>query len=194
MKLSEWAKQQGISYTTAWRWFKAGTLPVSHTQLPSGTILVHPPKVDLAEAAETAALYARVSDDDQKSDLDRQLGRLATFATNQGMVIVKSVSEIGSGVNNRRPELIRLLADPKIRVIVVEHRDRLMRFGSEYIESTLVASERKLIVVDESERKDDLIQDMIELLTSFCTKLYGRHSAKNRALNAISAIKDVGPE
>ena len=186
MKLSEWAKRQGITYKTAWRWFKAGVLPVPHTQLPSGTILVHPPE---AGPSEAGVLYARVSSADQKADLDRQLGRLATFATNQSIVVVKSVSEIGSGLNGHRPKLMKLLNDQKMRVIVVEHRDRLARFGSEYIEAALVASGRKLIVVDKAEMKDDLVQDMIDVLTSFCARLYGRRSAKNRALNAVAAAR-----
>jgi predicted site-specific integrase-resolvase len=187
MKLSEWAKRQGITYKTAWRWFKAGALPVPHTQLPSGTILVHPPEVG---SSETAALYARVSSGDQKPDLERQLGRLTTFATSQGMAVVKSVSEVGSGLNGHRPKLMKLLADRDVQVIVVEHRDRLARFGSEYIEATLAASGRKLVVVDTGEMKDDLVQDMIDVLTSFCARLYGRRSAKSRALKAVAATQE----
>jgi putative resolvase len=186
MKLSEWGKRQGITDKTAWRWFKAGALPVPHTQLPSGTILVHPPEVG---SSETAALYARVSSGDQKPDLD-QLGRLTTFATSQGMAVVESVSEVGSGLNGHRPKLMKLLADRDVPVIVVDHRDRLARFGSEYIEATLAASGRKLVEVDTGEMKDDLVQDMIDVLTSFCVRLYGRRSAKNRALKAVAATQE----
>jgi len=71
----------------------------------------------------------------------------------------------------------------------VEHRDRLMRFGYEYVESALKAQGRQLIVVDESELQDDLVQDMIEVLTSFCARLYGRRSAKNKAKKALAAIQ-----
>lgn len=187
MKLSEWAKRQGITYKTAWRWFKAGALPVPYTQLPSGTILVHPPE---AGPSGRAVLYARVSSGDQKPDLERQLGRLTAFATGQGMAVVKSVSEVGSGLNGHRPKLMKLLADREVQVIVVEHRDRLARFGSEYIEATLTASGRKLVVVDTGEMKDDLVQDMIDVLTSFCARLYGRRSAKNRALKAMAATQE----
>lgn len=185
--MSEWARRQGITYKTAWRWFKAGALPIPHTQLPSGTILVHPPE---AGSSETVALYARVSSGDQKPDLERQLGRLTTFATGRGMAVVASVSEVGSGLNGHRPKWMKLLADPKVRVIVVEHRDRLARFGSEYIEATMAASGRKLVVVDAGEMKDDLAQDMIDALTSFCARLYGRRSAKNRALKAVAATQE----
>jgi putative resolvase len=87
---------------------------------------------------------------------------------------------------------MRLLADPAVRTIVVEHRDRLARFGSEYIEAALRAGGRRLAVVDETEMKDDLVQDMIAVLTSFCARLYGRRAAKNRAEKALAAAAEDG--
>jgi len=84
---------------------------------------------------------------------------------------------------------MKLLADPDVAVIVVEHRDRLMRFGSEYVESALRAQGRQLVIVNQSELQDDLVQDMIEVLTSFCARLYGRRSARNKAKKAIEAME-----
>ena len=184
MKLSAWAKENGLTYRTAWRMWRDGRLPVPAEQLATGTVLVHPPQ---AQAAESVALYARVSSGDQKADLERQLGRLAEYASKEKLTVTRSISEIGSGLNGHRTKIMRLLADPTVHVIVVEHRDRLARFGSEYIESALSASGRKLIVVDQSEMKDDLVQDMIAVLTSFCARLYGRRAAKNRAAKAVAA-------
>ena len=184
MKLSAWAKENGLTYRTAWRMWRDGRLPVPAEQLATGTVLVHPPQ---AQAAESVALYARVSSGDQKADLERQLGRLAEYASKEKLTVTRSISEIGSGLNGHRTKIMRLLADPTVHVIVVEHRDRLARFGSEYIESALSASGRKLIVVDQSEMKDDLVQDMIVVLTSFCARLYGRRAAKNRAAKAVAA-------
>ena len=184
MKLSVWAKENGLTYRTAWRMWRDGRLPVPAEQLATGTVLVHPPQ---AQAAESVALYARVSSGDQKADLERQLGRLAEYASREKLTVTRSVSEIGSGLNGHRTKIMRLLAAPTVHVIVVEHRDRLARFGSEYIESALSASGRKLIVVDQSEMKDDLVQDMIAVLTSFCARLYGRRAAKNRAAKAVAA-------
>src|ERR1700746_556517 len=109
MKLAEWARQQGLDYKTAYRWFRAGILPVPSKQLPTGTILVEP--VPLAEK-RGAAVYARVSSGDQKQDLERQLARLVEYATAKGLAIVKSVSEIGSGRNGHRPKLIGLSGGP----------------------------------------------------------------------------------
>jgi len=107
------------------------------------------------------------------------------------MKVVQSVPEIGSGLNGHRPKLIRLLHDPEISTIIVEHRDRLARFGAEYIEAALASSGRKLIVVDQSEMRDDLVQDMIDVLVSFCVRLYGRRAARNRAERAMKAMEDI---
>lgn len=187
MKLSEWARKQGVTYKTAWRWWKAGQLPVPATQMASGTVVVQDTTVPVASAT---ALYARVSSSDQKKDLESQLGRLAAYASANSYNVTKTMAEIGSGLNGHRPMLMKLLADPAITVIIVEHRDRLMRFGAEYVESALAAQKRKIVVVNQEELKDDLVQDMIEVLTSFCARLYGRRSAKNKARKAIEATRE----
>ena len=74
--------------------------------------------------------------------------------------------------------------------MLAEHSDRLMRFGIEFLESSLASQGRSLVVMDKDEIKDDLVQDMIEVLTSFCARLYGRRSAKNRAKKALECIQD----
>jgi putative resolvase len=183
MKLADWARQQGITYKTAHKWFQKGLLPVPAQQLPSGTILVDPAAT---EGTTQVALYARVSGSDQHADLDRQLGRLSIFAAERGLHVVKTAKESGSGLNGNRPQLLRLLKNPAITAIVVEHRDRLARFGSEYIEAALQATGRQLIVVDTSELKDDLVQDVVAVMTSLCVRLYGWRVAKNRVQKAVS--------
>lgn len=122
-------------------------------------------------------------------DLNRQIARLVEYAHAQGWVVAKTVSEIGSGLNGHRAKLMKLLSDPKVRTIVVEHRDRLMRFGFEYVEAALMAQGRRIVVMEPGEVKDDLVQDMIEVLTSFCARLYGRRSARRRAKQALEVMK-----
>jgi len=185
VKLVEWARRQGISYKTAWRWVKDDAMPVPWRQLASGTILVDAP-VD--EQPSTVALYARVSSHEQRNDLDRQLARLSQYAAERDLHVVESVAEVGSGLNGERRKLLRVLSDATIGAVVVEHRDRFARFGSEYLEAALAASGRRLIVVDSSEMNDDLVQDMIAVLTSFCARLYGRRSARNRAISIERAL------
>jgi putative resolvase len=186
MKLSDWARANGISYKTAWLWWKRGKLPVPAYQTPTGTILVEVPERQEAGAV----LYARVSSADQKADLDRQVARLAAFAAEQGIRVAKVVAEVGSGLNGHRKGLRAVLRSPEYGAIIVEHRDRLARFGSEYIEAALAASGRRLVVVEPDEVKDDLVQDMMDVLTSFCARLYGRRSARRRAEKAVKAAAE----
>ncbi len=190
MKLTEWARRAGVHPKTAYRWFHRGVLPVPARQLPTGTILV-----ETAHEAplDGVALYARVSSWDQHADLDRQLGRLRAWATRQGLRVLQTEAEVGSGLTGRRRRLMRLLADPTLRAIVVEHRDRLARFGAEYLEAALSTQGRRLLVVEAGETTDDLVRDMVDVLTSFCARLYGRRSARNRALRALTAAKAASP-
>jgi len=132
-----------------------------------------------------------VSSADQKDDLERQLGRLSQYASKERLPVIRAIAEIGSGLNGHRAKIMRLLADPEIKTVVVEHRDRLARFGSEYIEAALAACGRKLVVVDQTEMKDDLVQDMIAVLTSFCARLYGRRAARKRAAKALAAAESA---
>jgi putative resolvase len=138
-------------------------------------------------------LYARVSSHDQKADLDRQVARLSGWAAQAGGQVVRVKAEVGSGMNGSRSKVRRLLADPKVTV-VVEHRDQLGRMNTELVEAALSAHGRRLVVLDSGEVTDDLVCDMAEVLTSFCARLYGRRSARNRALKGVGcAQRDVGP-
>ncbi|WP_343709529.1 IS607 family transposase, partial [Mycobacterium sp.] len=174
-------------------WFRDGTLPVPAVRVNSRSVLVSP---DVLPGALTAAfgLYARVSSHDQKSELDRQVARLSRWAAQAGGQVVRVEAEVGSGVNGSRSKVRRLLADPKVTAVVVEHRDRLGRMNTELVEAALSAHGRRLVVLDSGEVTDDLVRDMVEVLTSFCARLYGRRSARNRALKAVGcAQRDVGP-
>src|ERR1700730_1036476 len=127
VKLAEWARVSGVHPQTAYRWFRQDRMPVPARRLASGTIW--------GDAAPEggcgggrAAVYARVSSHDQRADLGGQGGRLTGRATGQGLMVGKVVCEVGSGMNGSRPKLRRILSDPSVTVIVVEHRDRLAGF------------------------------------------------------------------
>jgi putative resolvase len=189
MKLSEWADRQGVHYMTAWRWWKAGKLPVPAYQTPSGSIIVR-----VADSPRgRAVIYARVSSHDQRLDLDRQIARVTRWAAQEGLQVAEVVAEVGAGLNGKRPKLRRVLADPQATIVVVEHRDRLARFGVEDLTAALAAQGRRIVVIEEGENVDDLVPDMVEALTSFCVRLYGRRGARNRAMRAVTATKDRAP-
>ncbi len=172
MNLADWAESVGVNRHTAYRWFREGTLPVPAERV--GRLILVRTTVT-ADSAGCVVVYARVSSHDQRSDLERQVARLTAWATENGFEVGQVVCEVGSGVNGKRPKLRRVLSDPDAKVIVVQHRDRLARFGVEHLEAALTT--------------DDLVRDMIEVLTSMCARLYGRRGARNRAMRAITATK-----
>jgi len=191
VKLAEWARANGVHPKTAYRWWREGILPVPARKVGPRTILVD---TAVGDSAGAVGLYARVSSHDQREDLERQVARISDWAAKAGTRVVRVESEVGSGVNGARPKVRRLLADPRVSLVVVEHRDRLGRMNTELVEAALAAAGRRLVVLDEGEVTDDLVRDMVEVLTSFCARLYGRRSARNRAENALRcAERDVGP-
>ncbi|GAA2675956.1 IS607-like element IS1535 family transposase [Streptomyces aculeolatus] len=189
MNLTEWAKAQGVHPQTAYRWFREGTLPVPAQRVGPRTILVNVGGNAAFEAIGGLGLYARVSSHDQKTDLERQVARLSRWAAQAGRGVVRVEAEIASGMNGARPKVKRLLADPDVTTVVVEHKDRLGRVNTELVEAALSAHGRRLVVLDDGEVEDDLVRDMVEVLTSFCARLYGRRSAKNRARKALEAAE-----
>jgi predicted site-specific integrase-resolvase len=185
IRLSEWARSRGISKMTAWRRATAGEIPGAFLS-DAGRWMVEVPE----DASLLTVAYARVSGHDQKVDLDRQIARIAEWAAGQGVTVHRYVREVGSGLNDRRRELAALLADRSVQTIIVEHRDRLARFGVAQLEGALEASGRRLVIIEPGEVKDDLVQDMMDLMTCFSAKLYGRRSARNRARRALEAMRE----
>ncbi|MEU3457857.1 IS607 family transposase [Micromonospora sp. NPDC006766] len=183
MRLSGWAREQGVTYQTAWRRVRDGRMPVPVRQVPSGTWTV-----DKAPAAAGRVVaYCRVSSGDQESDLDRQAVRVVEGANAQGLAVAEIVTEIDSGLDGKRRKLHRLLADPTGAVIVVERKDRLARFGVEHLQAALAATGRRLVVLDPKESANDLVEDMGDVLRSLCVRLYGQRAGRNRAARALAA-------
>lgn len=188
MNLAVWAERNGVARVTAYRWFHAGLLPVP-ARKAGRLILVDDQPADRSRRARTA-VCARVSSADQKPDLDRQVARVTAWATTEQIAVDKVVTEVGSALNGHRRKFLALLRDPSVKRIVVEHRDRFCRFGSEYVEAALAAQGRELVVVDSAEVDDDLVRDMTEILTSMCARLYGKRAAQNRAKRALAAAAE----
>jgi putative resolvase len=192
VNLTEWAHAQGIDVSTAYRWWREGALPVPARKV-GRLILVSPDAAAGSARQEAAGLYARVSSRDQEADLDRRVARLSAWAARAGVPVVRDEA-VGSGMNGTRARARRLLADPKVTAVAVEHRDRLGRMNTELAEAAVSAHGRRLVVAGDGEVTDDLVRDMIEVLTSFCARLYGGRPARNRALKAVGcAQRDIGP-
>jgi putative resolvase len=188
MKLSQYAKQQGISYRTAFRWWQAGQ--IKGYQAPSGTIIVTEGEKPAIPSSENVAIYARVTSREHKENLERQAERLMQYCTVRGYQVTQVIKEIASGVNESRPKLLSLLKDTSITRIVVEHKDRLTRFGFPYIETLLETQGRTIEVVNVAENdKEDLIQDVASMVYSLCARLYGQRHAKRKTERLVQELQ-----
>lgn len=187
MKLNEWCRKQGINYHTGYRWFKKGLIPNAR-QISTGTILVD--EVENRQNDNKAWIYCRVSNSTRKTDLDNQIQRCKDFCLARGYEIVKIHKEIASGMNDSRRELWRLL-DKKPTRIVVEHKDRLTRFGFEYLDRLLKRLGCELIVINrDDEDESDLIKDLVSIISSFCCRLYGLRRGKKKTKEMKELLND----
>ena len=180
MKLSTYATQKGISYQTAWRWFKKGQ--INGVRMPSGTIILNEEKSLLSTVPEKYVVYARVSSPNKKDDLKRQAQEVEQSLIASGKIVESVVMEVASGMNDNRPKLLKLLNDSSITHIVVRNKDRLTRFGFNYINSLLTMQNRHIIVLNrQTEDEKDLFEDLVSIITSFCARLYGKRRGGQKA-------------
>lgn len=179
MKLSEWAKSYGISYQTAHRWFKEGKLPCEAEQMPTGTIIIRSSdKKDIKN--EKVVIYSRVSSYERKDCLDGQIERCSNYVYSLGLTVDKVYKEIASGMNDKRKKLIEMI-EYNPTIIVVENKDRLTRFGFNYLELLLNKLGCKVIVLNNEDNDEkDLMKDLISIITSFCCRLYGLRRSQNK--------------
>lgn len=198
MKLPEYAKRVGVTRFTAHRWFHDGKIPGAY-QLPSGLIYV-PDTIFDTEKPKPKGLtvvYARVSSSEQrKTNLETQAEQLTQFAIANGWVVDKVIKEVGSGLNDERKKLTDLLrSDTKIDRIIVEHKDRLTRFGFNYLQILADKMGFEIIVVNPTMTdNEDLMQDFASIITSFCARLYSRRRAKRLAEKIVQRLRKEGSD
>lgn len=176
-KLSDYAKKFNVTYRTAWNRFKKGKIHGAYLDETNHVII---PLKELDENNKVA-IYSRVSNNDRKDDLERQSERLVNYAISNGYEIVHNVKEIGSGLNDNRKGLIKLLKSNDYGSLIVENKDRLTRFGFNYIETLFNLNDKKIIVVNRTDDgKTDLMEDMISIIYSFSARMYGLRKKKNK--------------
>jgi predicted site-specific integrase-resolvase len=182
MKLSDYAKKLGVSYRTAWNHYKAGQIPHAK-KLPSGLIIVDDEEI---KTKDRTAVYARVSSSENKANLISQSKRVQDFCAAKGWVVSIVIEECGSGLNDDRKKLRKLLLDKSVTRIVVEHKDRLTRFGFNYIKDLWHG---EIVIINEVvEDESDLMQDFVSLVTSFTARLYGRRRSKRQTEKLIATL------
>jgi excisionase family DNA binding protein len=188
----EVCQRLGISYSTLSRWVREGRIRAIRTA--GGVFRV--PESEVRRIAEglpiskvvRAAIYARVSSSDQKSNLERQVEYLMQYCSSKGYRVVDVLSDVASGLKTDRRGLLKLfnyVVNRQVDVVVVTYRDRLTRFGFEYLEHFFKQYGVRIEVAFGEEPRDsyqELVEDLMEIVTSFAGKLYGLRSHKKKKL------------
>ena len=188
IKLTTFAKLNDVTPRTIWNWIYKGIVKYERTSTNRVYIIIDDDE-NIKIKQTNVAIYARVSSAENKNNLEKQKDRLISYANAKGYKISKIVSEIGSGLNDQRPKLEKLLMDKTIDIIVVEHKDRLARFGTNYIEKLLSLDNRKIEVINpQMNEKDDLMQDFVSIITSFCARLYRKRITKRQTEKLINEL------
>jgi len=188
IKLSEYAELHSVTYRTAWNWYKAGKIKNAFKD-EYGNVLVEIKEKTPLE--NKVAIYTRVSSNENKSNLEAQAERLKHYAIARGYQITHIVKEVGSGVNDNRKKLLKLLQQDDYGVLLVEHKDRLTRFGFNYIKTLLEKDKKRIEVVNEAEDdKSDLMQDLVSILYSFSARLYGLRRSKRKTEQVIKCLEE----
>ena len=177
--ISEMARRLGVAAVTLRRWDREGKLrPVLRT------LGGHRRYGELPDAPESnlTVLYASVSSHDQKSDLERQKARLTTYAAAKDWTNTEVIADLGSGLNFKKRGLLRLLGlilSRRLSRLVLENKDRLLRFGSELIFRLCAAQGIEVVIVEELPKsfEADLARDVLEIITVFSSRLYGSRSS-----------------
>ena len=133
------------------------------------------------------AIYARESSSENKTALESQKSGLTRYAEAKGYQIVRVVTEFGSGVNDERKRLTALLKQRDFDVLLVEHKDRLSRFGFRWF-AVLAPFEIEVINLTENQTHD-LMEDLVAIITSFSARLYGQRRGRKKTEAAIAALK-----
>ena len=184
MKLSNYAKKLGVGYRTVWNMYKSGKIPGAYS-LSTGTIIVPDEKKILGGLT---AVYARVSSSENKNNLLSQSKRVQDFCSAKGWIVSFVIEECASGLNDNRKKFKKLLFNKLVSRIVVEHKDRLTRFGFNYIKDLW---DGEIVIINEVvEDEKDLMQDFVSLVTSFTARLYGRRRSRRATEKLIKELEN----
>ena len=202
LSIGETAKMLGVSVKTVRRWADSGKL--KSIRSPSGHRRFHLHDVQELNSGSLKTIenkvtinYARVSSHDQKEDLVRQIKVLENYCANRGWQY-ETISDLGSGLNYKKKGLKQLLnriISGDVGRLVLTHKDRLLRFGSELVFAICEEFNTEVIIINQSKEEisleQELTEDMIELVTVFSARLYGSRSKKNKILleNVAKAVQ-----
>ena len=200
MSIGDIAKELGVHIETIRRWERSGKIKGERTKGGHRRFRLEQVKamVDKENTEERKTIiYARVSTSNRKDELERQIERLESFCMAKGWSY-KVISDIGSGINYNKKGLQTLIEEimlNKVERVVVNYKDRLVRFGFELIEKICELKGVEIIIVSQSENKtfqQEMVEDILSILTVFSAKLYGSRSHKNKKI--VKCVKEIEEE
>ena len=184
LSISEAAYLLGVSTDTLRRWEKEGKITSTRTEGGHRRYDLTDILKDKEDEGLTI-LYARVSTRPQVKDLDRQIAVLETYAEIKGWKNCKTIKDIGSGVNYRKKglnKLLSILVEGQATRLVLTTKDRLLRFGSELVFSICELYGVEVVILNkdpDSSPEEELVKDVLEIITVFSAKLHSMRSRKN---------------
>lgn len=193
LKLSKVAKDLNVTKATLWNWKHKGN--INFTKIGSMNFISLNDYKRLMgikdKQEELVVIYCRVSNSTNKNNLYTQKKRLIDYCNARGYKVYKVIEEYGSGINDKRPKLQKLLKDQDFTKIVIEHKDRLTRLGFNYIETLLNKNNKQIEVVNNVDTdKEDIIQDFVSIITSYCAKIYGKRRSNRKTEQLIKELNN----
>ena len=193
IKISILARDLGIHRNTLYTWQKEGKIDfVKVNKLNYVTKETYNKFMNIREEkkSQKVIIYCRVSTPNRKNNLETQKDRLINYANAKGYQVHKVYTEIGSGFNDNRVKLQKILDEQDFTILLVEHKDRLTRVGFKYLETLLNKLGKEIEVINSVDTDEkEIIQDFISIITSYTARIYGKRRTKRKTEDLIKELK-----
>ena len=193
IKISKLAKDLGVTKATLYNWRLNNKIQFVKSQTGRNFVTKQTYNEFMnikQKEQQKVVIYCRVSSTVNKNNLQTQKQRLTNYCYAKGYKIYKVVQQFGSGINDKRPKLQKLLEQQDFTKIVVQHKDRLTRLGFNYLQTLLNKNNIQIQVINLANQNDvDLIQDFVSIITSYCARIYGQRRSKRKTQKLIVQLQ-----
>jgi len=194
IKISKLAKDLGVTKATIYNWKNDGKVNFVKSKTNRNFVSLqdyHDLMGIKLDKESKNVIYCRVSSTQNKDNLKTQKQRLISYCEAKGYSIYKVIEEFGSGINDKRPKLEKLILEGDFTKIIIEHKDRLSRLGFNYLEMLCKVTGKEIEIVNNVDTdEEDIIQDFVSIITSFCTRIYGKRRSKRITEKLIKDLTD----
>lgn len=196
IKLSKLCYELQVTKATIYNWQKQGKLKLIKPYDSKLNYVTEDTYNELLNITKTkrndkVIIYCRVSSSANVANLETQKIRVLNYCNAKGYKVHDIICEVGSGINDNRNKLTKLLSNLDFSLLVVEHKDRLTRFGFNYIKLLFQYANKEIEVINNVDTdEDDLVQDFVSIITSYCARIYGKRRSKRKTEKLIQELKN----